>query len=80
MDYLFSGESQLLWIVLLAAALFFPVRQLIWVVSVRRAERGDGQADEARRAVLKRRANITAVLLGFVFSFFYVTQVFGQPS
>ena len=53
----------------------FPVRQLIWVVAVRRAERREGTTDDARRQSLKRRASVTAALLCFVFAFFYTAQM-----
>ena len=64
-----------LWALLLTAALAYPVRQLIWVLQVRRAER-DGKPDEQRRAVLKRRATVTSILLCAVFSFFYTLHLF----
>jgi hypothetical protein len=73
MAFLFGPEGQWFWTAVLAAALFFPVRQLIWVVSVRRQERKRGQqADEAERTLLKRRAGLTAALLCFIFSILYV--------
>ena len=73
MAFLFGPEGRWFWTVALAIILFFPVRQLIWVVSVRRQERKRGQqADEAERTLLKRRAGFTATLLCFIFSFFYV--------
>lgn len=75
MAELFTAKYTILWIVVLAAALFVPVRRLIWVLSVRKAER-DGQADEARRRALRKRAGVTAALLGFVFAYFYVTIMF----
>lgn len=75
MAELFTAKYTILWIVVLAAALFVPVRRLIWVLSVRKAER-DGQADEARRKALRRRAGVTAALLSFVFAYFYVTIMF----
>lgn len=78
MDSLFTAEYSLLWAVVLAAALFYPLRQLIWVLSVRRAER-DGELADERRQVLKRRASVTAALLGFVFSYFYTLQLFSGP-
>jgi hypothetical protein len=71
MAQLFSAEYALLWAALMAVALFFPVRQLIWVMSVRRAER-DGNEDEARRRTLKRRAGVTAALLCFIVAYFYI--------
>ena len=73
-----TAEYDWLWTIVLAAALFLPVRRLIWVLYVRRAER-DGNEDAARRDALKRRAGITAVLLCFVFAYFYVSTVF-QPG
>lgn len=66
-----------LWTLLLAAALFYPVRQLIWVVQVRRAER-DGNQDEARRAALRMRATVTSILLCGVFSFLYTAHLFSN--
>ena len=80
MEFLFSPESQVLWTVVLAVALFFPVRQLIWVVSVRRTERREGTADDARKQSLKRRASVTAALLCFVFAFFYTAQMLGASA
>jgi hypothetical protein len=71
-----TADYDWLWTIVLAAALYLPVRRLIWVLYVRRAER-DGNDDEARREALKRRAGITAVLLCFVFAYFYVSSVFG---
>ena len=75
MEFLFSPDSQYIWTMVLAAALFFPVRQLIWVVSVRRAERREGPADDARQKSLKRRASVTAALMCAIFAFFYATSV-----
>lgn len=75
----FSSQYQLLWAVILAALLFVPVRQLIWVVSVRKAER-DGKQDETRRQALKKRASVTAALLCFVFAFFYTAAMMKGPE
>ena len=71
----FTAKYAFVWLILLAAALFFPLRRLIWVLSVRRAER-DGSEDEARRQRLKRRAGATAALLAFVFAYFYTEVMF----
>jgi hypothetical protein len=78
---LFSVKYQYLWMLVLAIALYFPARQLIWVLMVRRAERALGsETDSAERLRLKRRAGITSALLCFVFSVFYVGQLFqGRP-
>lgn len=75
MAELFTEKYAVLWAVALAAALFFPVRRLIWVLSVRRAER-DGRHDEERRQMLRRRAGVTAALLSLVFAYFYTRILF----
>lgn len=76
MDDLFSSDYQLLWTGVLALSLFFPVRKMIWVMSIRRFERKEGPVDEAMQTSLKRRAGVTAGLLSLVFSFFYVNFLF----
>jgi hypothetical protein len=73
---LFSAQYAYLWMIVLALLLYLPVRRLIWILYIRRAER-DGVTDAAARGNLKRRAGITAALLCFVFSFFYVSYLFG---
>jgi len=75
MEALFTRDYWLLWMVILAVALFFPVRKLIWVLYVRRAERG-GEVGEAERQRLLRRAGITAALICFLFSYLYTNQLF----
>ena len=65
-----------LWIILLSAVLFFPVRQLIWVLYVRKKQKIKGEVTEEEKKKLKKRANFTSVLLCIVFSYLYVTQVF----
>ncbi len=66
-------ESRWLWLVALAVALFFPVRQLIWVLAVRREQRRTGGQvpDENVRRHLKGRAGVTSALLCLVFSAVY---------
>ena len=77
MTELFSPETQWLWTIVLGLALFWPVRNLIWVLTVRREQRkASGDVDEARRSTLKRRAGFTAALLCFVFSVIYVNYLF----
>ncbi len=77
----FSEKYQYLWMVLLAAMLFLPVRQMIWVLMVRRAQKKQGQdIDTTEQERLKSRAAVTAALLCFVFSAFYVLNLFqGRP-
>ncbi len=72
---LFGSNSTTVWVLILAAALFYPVRQLIWALAVRRQERREGKTDEETRQALKRRANFTAVLLSFVFAYFYAPTI-----
>ena len=65
-----------IWIVVLSVALFFPVRQLIWVLYVRKKQKIQKEISEDERKNLKKRANFTSVLLCIVFSYLYVSQVF----
>ena len=78
MEVLFTKDYVLLWATLLALALFVPVRQLIWVLYVRRAERDGSETDEETRARLKRRSTVTSALLCFLFAILYTSYLF-QP-
>ena len=64
------------WIILLGTVLFFPVRQLIWVLYVRKKQKTQGSVSEEEKSSLKKRATFTAILLCIVFSYLYVKQVF----
>jgi hypothetical protein len=78
MEALFTAEYWWFWMAALTVALFFPVRRMIWVMSVRRAisKGGEENVDEAEQQRLHRRAGVTAALLCFLFSFFYVQTWF----
>lgn len=79
MTELFTQQYWPIWAVALALALFLPVRKLIWVVYVRRAQRHGG-GDVADQARLKKRAGVTAILICLVFSYLYVNYLFrGAP-
>ena len=65
-----------IWVVVLSLALFFPVRQLIWVLYVRKKQKSQKIVSEEERKVLKKRATFTSILLCIVFSYLYVIQVF----
>lgn len=80
METLFTSEYSSLWAVLLAAALFIPVRHLIWVMAVRRAIRkgGDEKVDDTEQGRLKKRAGVTSALLCLLFSFAYVAVLFTE--
>jgi len=78
METLFTAEYRWLWIIMLGTALFFPVRHMIWVMTVRRAIAKDenDSVDEAEISRLKKRASVTSFLLSFLFSLFYVSTWF----
>lgn len=79
MAALFSPETWPFWAAALAIALFFPTRQLIWVLYVRRAQKA-AEVDDAERARLRRRASVTAALICAIFSALYVSHLFAGPS
>ena len=65
-----------LWVIVLTTALFFPVRQLIWVLYVRKKQKSQKVVSDEEKKVLKKRSNFTSLLLCVVFSYLYVIQVF----
>ena len=65
-----------IWVIILSAALFFPVRKLIWVLYVRKKQKVQSEVSEEEKISLKKRANFTSILLCIVFSYLYVIQVF----
>ena len=65
-----------IWIVALSLALFFPVRQMIWVLYVRKKQKIQNSVSEEEKKTLKKRASFTSIFLSIVFSYIYVTQVF----
>ena len=65
-----------IWVIVLSVALFFPVRQMIWVLYVRKKQKSQKTVSDDERKILKKRATFTSVLLCIVFSYLYVTQVF----
>jgi|TARA_B100000745_G_scaffold217921_1_gene144981 accessory gene regulator protein AgrB len=67
-----------IWILLLSGALFFPVRQLIWVLYVRKKQKAQKTVSEEEIKKEKRRATLTSILLCVVFSYLYVSQVFNS--
>jgi len=67
-----------IWILLLSAALFFPVRQLIWVLYVRKKQKAQKTVSEEEIKKEKTRATLTSILLCVVFSYLYVSQVFNS--
>ena len=65
-----------IWVVVMSSALFFPVRQLIWVLYVRKKQKSQKLVSDEEKKILKKRATFTSVLLSIVFSYLYVSQVF----
>ena len=65
-----------IWVVALSTALFFPVRQMIWVLYVRKKQKSQGNVSEEEKKILKKRATFTSILMCVVFSYLYVVQVF----
>ena len=65
-----------IWVIVLSTVLFFPVRQMIWVLYVRKKQKSQTTVSDDEKKILKKRATFTSVLLCIVFSYLYVTQVF----
>jgi len=79
LEAIFSENYLLLWALVLGVALFFPVRRLIWVLYMRRAQR-QAEPDETESRRLKLRATVTAALICFLFSILYSYNLFqGRP-
>ena len=67
-----------IWVLVLSAALFFPVRQLMWVLYVRKKQKAQKTISEEEIKKEKKRATFTSILLCVVFSYLYVSQVFNS--
>ncbi len=76
MSSFYTAFHDPIWVILLSTALFFPVRQLIWVLYVRKKQKSQQTVSEEERKTLKKRATFTSILLCIVFSYIYVNQVF----
>ena len=74
-DYYLAFHDPI-WIILLTASLFFPVRKLIWILYVRKKQKTQSSVSEDEKITLKKRATFTSVFLSIVFSYIYVNQVF----
>ena len=74
--FFYTAFHDPIWVVVLSVALFFPVRQLIWVLYVRKKQKSQKTVSNDEKKSLKKRATLTSVLLCIVFSYLYVTQVF----
>ena len=65
-----------IWVLLLSIVLFFPVRKFIWVLYVRKKQKTQQSVSDEEIKSLKKKATFTSILLCFVFSYVYVSQVF----
>ena len=65
-----------IWVALLSLALIFPVRQMIWVLYVRKKQKSQKIVSDEEKKSLKKRATFTSIFLCIVFSYIYVNQVF----
>jgi hypothetical protein len=74
-------QNFILWVLLLAALLFWPMSKLIWVMSVRRLQRKLARdLDEAEIAGQMNRARIISVFVSLTFSFLYNLSTLGLPG
>jgi hypothetical protein len=68
------------WVFVLAALLFLPVSNLVYVVSVRRQQRRRKSGlDRDELAAQKQRARFVAAVVCFLFSFLFNASRFGFP-
>ena len=74
--YFYISFHDPIWVIILSVSLFFPVRQMIWVLYVRKKQKSQKTVSYDEKKILKKRATFTSVLLCIVFSYLYVTQVF----
>ena len=71
----------MLWVLLLAALLFWPMSKLIWVMSVRRLQRKLARDLEERELDGQlNRARIISVFVSLTFSFLYNLSTLGMPG
>ena len=79
MEAILSPEYGWVWSAALGVALYFPVRQLIWVLAVRRQQRkaGGRLPDGVAQDSMKRRAGVTSALLCLIFAATYGGVMFG---
>lgn len=71
----------IVWVVILAALLFWPMSKLIWVLSVRRLQRKLArELDETEVAGQMNRARVISAFVSVLFSFLYNLQTLGMPG
>lgn len=71
----------IVWVLILAALLFWPMSKLIWVMSVRRLQRKLArELDENELAGQMNRARVISAFVSVVFSFLYNLSTLGMPG
>ena len=71
----------ILWVVLLAALLFWPMSKLVFVLSVRRLQRKLGRELDAREiAGQLNRARVIGMFVSLIFSYLYNLNTIGLPG
>tara|TARA_B110001454_G_scaffold93175_1_gene88801 strand:- start:302 stop:580 length:279 start_codon:yes stop_codon:yes gene_type:complete len=76
LEFYYLAFHDPIWTILLSITLFFPIRQLIWVLYVRKKQKKQNLVSEEEKKILKKRATFTSIFLSIVFSYIYVAQVF----
>ena len=67
-----------LWVIAMAAALFYPVSRLIWVVSIRRLQKKlQTSLSEEEVRGQKQRAHVIAIVLCTAFSMLFNFRLLG---
>lgn len=71
----------ILWVLLLAGLLFWPMNKLVFVLSVRRLQRKLARdLNETEIAGQMNRARTLSVFLSLMFSFLYNLSTLGMPT
>lgn len=71
----------ILWVLLLAGLLFWPMNKLVFVLSVRRLQRKLARdLNETEIAGQMKRARVLSVFLSLLFSFLYNLSTLGMPT
>ena len=71
----------ILWVLLLAALLFWPMNKLVFVLSVRRLQRKlERPLNEKEIAGQLNRARVISVFVSVLFSYLYNLSTIGMPG
>ena len=71
----------IIWVLLLAALLFWPMSKLVFVLSVRRLQRKLARdLNESEVAGQMNRARVISVFVSVLFSYLYNLSTIGMPT